>query len=283
VKLWLGPQLSIGLLLERWLVAAAAPPGVDLEVARSFEEARRSALELIRQTDGLTRFNLLSLLAVPLLGIPSFRASAPLNAPLVAVGSAGSAAGLTLASLLLGLALSALFYGLLGQAVREGRVHVGAYLGDFARLYSWMLVLAGLLIAVLTLGTLPALALLGLATTSAPFVVSVLAPILLGVILWVFFYAFFTTDALFVSRVPPRVAIQHSIAVVRYNFWSSLGFIVLLIIISEGFHALWVELARGLGTPGVAVAIVGHIYISVGLTVASMTYYKERFGRLRSS
>ena len=111
----------------------------------------------------------------------------------------------------------------------------------------------------------------------------VLTPILLGVILWLYVYLFFTTDALFVSKVPPRVAIQRSIAIVRYNFWSTLGFIALRMIISAGFLVLWVELARGLGTAGVALAILGHIYISTGLAAASMTYYKERYQRLRSS
>jgi hypothetical protein len=129
----------------------------------------------------------------------------------------------------------------------------------------------------------PLLAAVGAAALSAPVLASVLAPIALSIVLWIYFYLFFTTDALFVSRVPPQVAIQHSIAVVRYNFWSTMGFIALLMVISAGFWYLWLELAHSLGPPGMGLALVGHIYISTGLAAASMTYYMDRHGRLRSS
>jgi hypothetical protein len=46
---------------------------------------------------------------------------------------------------------------------------------------------------------------------------------------------------------------------------------------------LWQQIAVSLRTAGVAVSIVGHIYISAGLAAASMTYYKERFDRLRAT
>jgi hypothetical protein len=283
VMFWLGPQLSIGPLVERWLVTAAAPPGIETGLAHSFEETRRSWLEFVRQDEGLSRFNVLSLLAMPALGVPSFRAGAQPAGPMVALPSISMAMGVGVASVLVGLGLATLFYGMLGQAVREGRALPTAYAPDFGRLYLWVLGLTMLLIAMLLGAGLPFLAVLGATGGRAPAVAGVLAPILLGIALWAYFYLFFTTDALFVSRVPPRVAIEHSIAVVRYNFWSTLGFIALLMVISMGLPVLWVELARGLGTPGVAVAIVGHIYISTGLAAASMTYYKERYERLRSS
>jgi hypothetical protein len=281
--LWLGPRLSVGMLVEQWLVTAAAPPGIDDGLARSFEEQRRSLLELVRQSEAVRSFNLISLVAIPVLGIPSFRGGAPGIGPAIGVASIPTTLVAALAILLLGLALSALFYGLLGQAVREGRAHPMTYARDFGRLYLWFLVLTALLLVVVLVVGLPLLGLLGTLRLGAPAVVAVLAPLLLGIALWVYFYVFFTTDALFVARVPPGKAIQHSIMVVRYNFWSTLGFIALIMVISAGFPILWFEVDRGFGTPGVAIAVVGHIYISTGLAAASMTYYKERFQRLRSS
>jgi hypothetical protein len=103
---------------------------------------------------------------------------------------------------------------------------------------------------------------------------------LVGVFLWAFVYLFFTTDALFVSMVPPLAAMQHSVLVVRHYFWSTLGFIGLVLLISAGLSVLWQELAANLRLPGIGLGILGHIYISTGLAAAGMTYYKERIERV---
>jgi hypothetical protein len=126
----------------------------------------------------------------------------------------------------------------------------------------------------------PVVLLMLAASAAAPTLVTIAEAILVGVVLWIFVYLFFMTDALYVSKVSPIVAIQRSISVVRQNLWSSLGLMLLVLVISTGLSMLWQQLEGLLRAPGVGLSIVGHIYISTGLAAATMTYYKERSDRL---
>lgn len=277
--IWLGPQLTLGTVVAQWLAEAAAPPATN--ILRSAEEGGREWLGLVGPTDALSRYNLVSFLAVPLLGVPSFRAGAPGQGAAMPLDSAPIAAGALLSILATGLASAAMFYGMLGQAVRDGRAAPRYFLAGFGQIVVWFFGLFVLVLAVFLGVIVPIGLLLILSSASAPLVSSLLGPVVLGVAFWSVLYLFFTPDALFVSRVPPSLAIQYSIRVVRHNFWSTLGFIGLVLVISVGLAILWNEVATALHTPGVALATLGHIYISSGLAAASMTYYKERFDRLR--
>jgi len=284
VALWLGPQLTAGGLAESWLRQVAAPPGTNQEVVRTVEDNRRAALESIRGGGGLAQYNVLSLLAVPVLGfgVPSFRAleGAPGMGPTLALAS-GSALGATaVASLVLGISLAALFYGLMGQAVREGRVAPQTFAGEFrAVFFSTWGVFALFMVVLIGLG-LPLAGLLVITGSVSIVVANMLGSVAVGMLIWALVYLFFTTDAVYVSRVPPFAAVQRSVVVVRTNFWPTLGFIGLLTIISMGLPIIWSELAHSLQAPGMALGILGHDYITSGVAAASMTYYKVRVARL---
>jgi hypothetical protein len=284
--LWWGPQPSAGPILERWL-AQAPPPQVAAGFGPGFEENRVAALDSLRRGEGAARYNLLSLLAPPLVGVPIFH-EARGEGPLLPLDSPASVVAVVLASMILGLTLAALFYGLLAQGVREGRAGLRSFMPDFAQLAVWVVAFFILALGVLLLIGAPLVALfvaiqaLGSQSVAAG-LASIMAAVLLGVALWAFVYLFFTPDALYISRVPPLLAIQHSIRVVRYNFWSSVGLMLLILLISAGLSVLWQQIAVSLRTAGVAIGIVGHIYISAGLAAATMTYYKERFDRLRAT
>jgi len=292
--LWWGPQPTAGPMLERWL-SQIPPAQLSTSLGPGFEESRRGAVDSLRRGEGAARYNLLAFLAPPLMGVPVFL-SPPIaglpqtrgEGPLLPLDSPASVLAVVLASIVLGLMLSTLFYGLLAQGVREGRAGLARFLPDFAQLTVWVVALFLLMIAAIVFATGPFVALFVATQTMGPqsvaaAVASVMAAILVGVALWAFIYLFFTPHAVYVSKVAPFVAIQNSILVVRYNFWSSVGLILLMLLISEGLHVLWQQLAVNARTAGVAMSIVGHIYISAGLAAAGMTYYKERFERLRQA
>lgn len=274
--LWWAPQLTLGPLADRWLadLAALQPAGL----AKGGDA--QPLAELLSQSEGLSRYNLLSLLAVPLLGVPSFRAGALGEGAAFSVDSPALLAGALAAITAVGLCMAAAYYGMLGQAVREGRAAPSRFLTGF---HQTILRLAGLFLLAVGVSVavgVPVGLLLIAAAAVAPILASVLGPVILGVLLWAFVYLFFTTDALFVTRAPPGLAVRYSILVVRHNFWASIGFIALIIVISAGLTVLWNEITETFPTPGTVLAILGHIYISTGLAAASMMYYKDRFDRI---
>jgi hypothetical protein len=88
-------------------------------------------------------------------------------------------------------------------------------------------------------------------------------------------YLFFTTDAIFMSRVGPIEAIRRSIAVVHTGVWTALTFVMLVTLTLIGMAQVWPVLAAQAGW-GLSLAIVGNAYIASGLIAASMLFYRER-------
>lgn len=275
---WFGPQISIGPLAQRLLLEASAPPGADAGIVQTVEEGRRSLLQLIQQGDGLSRYNLLSLLALPPpFGVPSFLAGAPGQGPVLPIDSVPTAVAVMVSCVAVSLGLAVAFYGLLGQGVREGRLAMRSFVGDLGPLSIWLASLMGLLVALMIGIGLPLGFVLSAVSALSPGLAAAVQAVILGVLIWLFLYLFFTADAIYVTRVPPVLAIQYSVLVVRYNFWPTIGLILLFMVIVGGTNALWQTLVTNLHGSGAGVAILGHIYVSSGLAVASMKYYKERF------
>jgi len=284
--IWLGPQLSVGQLVERLLVDAVPPPGPQSGLALAMEDARRSSADLVRQGDALGPSNLVSLVSLPylLLVVPPFFNRPPGEGPVAYLPSLGLVTAVVGALFVLGTALATVLYGGLGQAAREGRTS-RALLGDSGRLWGWLTIWFVLSMSAVLAILLPSEAMVAAATTAAP-AAGVVASVLLGFALWIAIYLFFTAPAIVVDRGGPLRAMQRSAVVVRNYFWSSLGLIVLLIVINRGLAIIWERLATlpmltpDLAVPlhpvGIAVAIVGHSYITIGLAAAAIAYYKER-------
>ncbi len=267
---WLGPQLTLGSLAD-WVGQTGSESVSRGLLAQVFGSQAAAAVPTIP-----SYYNLFWLLSLPLIGIPSFKAGDPGMGPMVQVASVIEGTFVLLVLTLAGLSVAALFYGLLAQAVRSGRAGPLALLPQLRQLWVNLIalfLLGGAAFAVLAI--LGALALRGVGT-AAPYLGTAAAPVFLALLLWAFIYLFFTTDALFISLVGPWRAVTSSAGLVRRNFWSALGFIALVLVISAGFTVILHTVAQGLTPGGPAVAILGHIYISSGLAAASMTYYKER-------
>ncbi|HUX87106.1 MAG TPA: hypothetical protein VMW65_08895, partial [Chloroflexota bacterium] len=91
-------------------------------------------------------------------------------------------------------------------------------------------------------------------------------------------YLFFLVDAIVVSQAGPIRATLSSARVVANNFWPSVGFIVLIYVISLGTQVIWTSLSQS--PAGTLVAIAGNAYIASGLTAASMLFYQSRVAKL---
>jgi hypothetical protein len=84
-----------------------------------------------------------------------------------------------------------------------------------------------------------------------------------------------------VGEQGPLRAIYTSFNVVRRNFWGTLGFLVISLVISLGSGVIWHRLVGT--TIGLVVAIVGSAYIGSGLLAARMAFFRERLRRWQSA
>jgi hypothetical protein len=58
--------------------------------------------------------------------------------------------------------------------------------------------------------------------------------------------------------------------------------VAIVVTVGAGFPIILHEVERNLQIIGIFLAICGHIYISAAVSVASMTYYRERYERIES-
>jgi hypothetical protein len=266
--LWFGPRLSA----QAPLLAAA-----DLLVSQG--EASDEMVAIVRQAAGQS--DLFALLAIQL---PSMMrllspAATPLagSRPLLDLADPALALGVGLLLALAGFLLAMVYLVPIARVVRDGRPGLTSVAMPIWR--SWLRLLA---LVLLLAGGLLALA-IPLALVTAVLALSglPLGPVVLFAAqvaaIWLVVYLFFVIDAIVVSEVGPLRAIRYSVAIVRHNFWSALGLILLTLIISLGLPEVFKAIARF--TAGVPVAIVANAYINTGLAAASMLFYRERLAR----
>jgi hypothetical protein len=243
------------------------------------DQARQALTELDTSAGS---FNLLSLLVGGFAGVPSAHPVSVSNLGPQELGSFGGLAEAVLLMILLGTLLGCLYFGVLGQQVRDGRV-VGASLARRVWFY-WLSVLAflGIVIGISLVVAIPVSLAVGLIDLIAPgigVVLMVLAVAGAGIVrVLAMIYLFFLVYAIVLSEAGPVRAAVNSTRVVASSFWSSVGFILVVIVISRGMQVVWSGLTGS--AAGTFVGILGNAYIQTGLVAASMLYYQSRVSRL---
>lgn len=257
--LWLGPRLSPIPLIQR---ASLYLPSTGLA---------------IQLQELLAGFNLFSLLASAILAVPSLMAGAttvsPLGQMVIKIDGGLPFMGWVLVLLPLGLLLGCLYLGLIAQKIREKPYH-----SLLRRIWSyWLRVILLLLVfigGVILLGFPLAIG-FTLVSLLSESLAPILSTLLLALLVWIWFYLFFAIDAIVISDAGPLSAIWNSINVVRRNFWSSLGLIILINVIGMGLSLVW--RALGANPWGLALGIVGNAYVGSGLAAASLIFYRDRY------
>jgi len=271
--LWLGPRLSPAPLVQRTLGRVQVPVGLSADLLEAYQGSREGLLRVGES------FNLLSLLASHFPGIPSLMSTKEGVGVPIPVSEPWVALGLLLLIPAVGIWLASVYYATIGQQVRRESEGIGQLHGRIWRIWRRLLGFLLLLIGggLLVGGPLTVLALVtGMASTA---ILGFMMAVVWVVALWLQFYLFFVVDAIVISDVGPIDAIRNSVAVVRSNLPSTAGLVVLIWLIMLGMPIVWDAIARS--TPGTLVGILGNAYISTGLAVASMTYYKDRFATLQ--
>jgi len=273
VFLWLGPKLSVAPVIRDALamlqdtMRMATPASVaDTGMAEAFQVMSEELEATIGQA------NLLALLAWSRLGMPSIAGLRPLNPQvdrIIEITGYGQMLGLQALILLVGLFLACTFLAMLGQEVRGEGVKIDRLVQSVPRY--WLRLLA--IIVPLGFGLMFAV--------SASLVLGPLAFILLAVALWMLLYLFFVPQAVTMAEESPLRALWFSFLVVRTNFWSALGLILLTNLIGSGLSLVWRTVMQV--PSGMLVAILGNAYIGSGLTAAAFIYYRDRVAMWRES
>ncbi|MBI2864071.1 MAG: hypothetical protein HYX94_05865 [Chloroflexi bacterium] len=287
--LWLGPKLTAAGPIQRffgfWADATSRSSSELLGQVLSSPEQADAATQIAKVGEDLRNANLFNVLAWQ---PPSLMYDQVANAPagLPGIPVWGIDRGLVLVGIVLGLAVlslaiqSAYLSGIAqGIAAGESRVRSlgGAIAVNWLRLMAYFAMLVGLAF----LAGMPAVIVIGLTGLISPVLSGLMGGLLLAVLLWAALYLFFAVAAMFVSDVGPARGAWYSLSIVRRNFWSALGLIILILVIRLGLSKIW---AFVLGHPaGVTVAILGHAYIDAGLAAASMIFFRDRFLKWREA
>lgn len=270
--LWLGPRLSLAPLVQEAAARIAVPAELPAEMAQSYQDYREGLL----QAGG--SFNMFSLLAAHFPGIPSLMVARDGAGSTTAVADPWVALLLFFLVPLAGLWLAAVYYISVGQPVGGATAGMASLFGRVWR--TWGRMVAFLLLAI-GVGLLIGIPLMGVAAVAGAINTSLLGFLVAFVsvsALWIQFYLFFVVDAMVISDAGPIQAVRNSVRVVRFNLRSTLGLVLLILVISWGMPIIWDLMAQN--ALGTAVGILGNAYIASGLAVASMTFYRDRFSTL---
>jgi hypothetical protein len=273
--LWRGPQLSAAPLVD-W-VMNAYQRGAASRVLGDLGTLPPEALDATREA--LMRFNVFATLAFNLVALPTSAQTRPALGPVIATLEHPLSVVMAILGLeIVGMALGCLFFAGLAQQVRYGVVHIGGVLQSVPRYWlRFALIILVALLLPFVIG-LPVGLLLAIVAMMSPVAAQVIGTMLLVAaqvaIVWLAIYLFFVIDAVVVSDLGARAAVETSVRIVSRNFWAALGLIVLSFVIAQGMFQIWALLSQS--TLGSLVAIVGHAYVASGLAAASMAFYWNR-------
>jgi hypothetical protein len=195
------------------------------------------------------------------------------------VGSEPVFLGLYILLSLMGMLVGCSYLGFIAQEVRDNRLNVTHLL---RRVWIWwarvaltaLLIFTTLLMLGIPLFVTVAL-LNSLSRNLAQLIGNFTFISSIWVGMWFYIYLFFFVNALILNDTGILRALWNSFNVVRRNFWSTVGLMLLTGLIGTGFSIIW----RVLSTSpwGTLFAIVGNAYIGSGLAAASFIFYRDRF------
>ena len=280
IGIWIGPKLSINQLTQE---ALAALPSMT-ELGSQYEQSLELAREFLASMGA--EANLLSLLSMRLLGLPSLTATFTPQArlfvaeqPVMEIQTWPTLLGLVLLFILLSLLFGCFCFSWLAQEARDEEMDITYALQVTGR--SWLRLTALLLFGSLAAGVLlfGLSFALGLLAALSPQIGALLVSVSAVGFLWVSVYAsiifFFTTRAMILDNMGVLSSIWSSVNIVQGSFFSVVGFILLINIIQTGLMYIWRLLA--VSTAGTLASILGNAYVSTGLVLASLIFYRDKF------
>jgi hypothetical protein len=274
VFLWLGPHLRVKGLLENAIQQLTSLPGITspdtVEMLKLSREVWLAAA---------LRVNLFFALRTIPVGIPSLMVSrqpilTPYGAPpFWEVTSLGVAALLWILLALVGLALGALFFLLVGQATRGERLDLRQAISLWPRASLQVLLLVLFWLAVLVAVTIPATCALTLAAFGGISGSMIGIILYFGLLLWVMFPLVFSPLGILVDKRKVWPSVVDSVRLTRFTLPTTGLLFIIMIVISEGLDLLWSIPAESSWITLLAVG--GHAFIATSLLATYFIYYRD--------
>jgi hypothetical protein len=299
IYLWFGPQLSFGPLFNNihGVLKSIQPSLIDqTELQVLYDQLLangsvdlRSQITFLNYVPALRQYVIGSVdSAGGVTGVPAIveppRLIDSQRTDTIEVASVGGALLAFMVLNALALALSALFLAQVGAAVRTpsgGMWLPGGGLGTAARVGLAMLGAVGIIVGVMLALGLPFMFFAYLLLFLNPTIGLIALELLFVVAFWINIYIGFYREAIVIHDQGPLRAIYTSFNVVRRNFWGTLGFLALSLIISLGSGVIWYRLVGS--TAGLIIAMIGSAYIGSGLLAARMAFFRERLRRWQNA
>lgn len=267
--LWLGPRLNLAAIFNALAATlsapAAGPPELSAQVAMAKD---------LLGTLG-SQFNLFSALsafpiAVPSLMATTMPAGSPLGSPEIIQLSDPMTILLSWLGLtVVGLGMATLYHVGLAYAASPA-----AAAGRDPSLWLRVLAMAALTYLGLAVIVIASLLAASLVTLVTPFLGTGVAFLGFTILFWLAVYLIFTPHGLVRYRLGLLRAMQESVSIVRRSFFSTVGFLTTVVLVSWLTNLVW-ELPPAESWFG-ALAALGHAFISAMVLVASYIFYVGR-------
>ncbi|RME61364.1 MAG: hypothetical protein D6790_07935 [Caldilineae bacterium] len=280
IFLWFAPRLSIAPLLRQFaemyngLLAGSGnlPPDMS-QLSQQMDDM----LALLGETSNLFQL----LVNGALYHVPSLLATLPAlqgGQGTVEIGSLGAAVTAFLALGLAGLLVGVVYMNLLARALPLGEGEKGRnssfvslVLRHWMRSILFLVGLVGLLLAIYIPATVGVSLLMLINTALGIFAMFLLS----GLIVLVLFNLYFVTAGIVLDDLAVRPAVVRSVILVRYNFFPTLGLILITTLIATGM-ALLLQRVAAFGSAGVLIAAALNAFIGTGLAMAILVFYRTR-------
>lgn len=275
--LWLGPQATATPVFQQtvgWL-SAAPPPGAPQDTAQNLDAVKNAWLAVGQ------KLNVFVFIALWAIGVPTFIGLdvPPADFLKTRFGTISIEDGATLAVLIilltfLGIFLASVYLESIARGVRHDGNGARAFAPRMLKSYlnTTALMLFGMLGAIATM--IPFVLSAALLAIFSQELGSFLFVLGLVLLLLAALYLVFAIPAIFVSGVNVPQAVVNSITVLRYNFWSAMGLILLIYLIERGFAIVWQQFLDS--SFGVFVDMIANAFLGSGLVAAGMLFYYDR-------
>ena len=277
--LWRGPRLSLAPLIVRAQDLIFNQPDLPAEFAESANLASESLLAFGNN------FNLLSLITGAVTGFPSFlsrfdaTSAVATTMPVVQIESVTTALLYATVFFLTGLLIGSLWLALIVHYLEDD---LGNWINVIRRA-GWLWLNATLFLLGIFIVTLAVSGILGIVLTmlaliagpSALTLVAIMQVFVFMVVIWIGIGLSLTISAIALDGVNVARAVWRSINVVGRNLSSTLGLLLIGLVLTEGFARIWLLISSS--SWGIPVGIIGTAYIGAALMVATLLFYRGRY------